>query len=121
VVQNYIKADQQSIQRAIQDHARFVFDLAKDTLLRIKLLQIKTEEFVLLFNIHHIISDGWSMTVLVRELSLLYTACIAGNKNPLLVLPSLPIQYKDYADWQNDLLTSGLSSSTGKNLPRRPY
>jgi len=106
VVQDYTEADEQSIQKAIQDHAHFVFDLASDPLLQIKVLQIKTEEFILLFNMHHIITDGWSMTVLIRELSLLYAACVEEHKNTLSVLPTLPIQYKDYAAWQNDLLAS---------------
>ena len=56
-----------------------------------------------LFNIHHIVCDGWSMDVLVQELATLYGAFLKGVDSPL---PSLKIQYKDYAAWHNALLDS---------------
>ena len=105
-IQDFTRADEQSVQAAIQNHARFAFDLQKDCLLQLALLKIADSEHILLFNMHHIISDGWSMTVLTRELSSLYSALIGGAKNPSDVLRPLSIQYKDYAAWQNELLNS---------------
>ena len=56
---------------------------------------------MLLFTMHHIISDGWSNTVLVREVTTLYEAFCANLPSPL---PELPVQYADYAMWQRDWL-----------------
>src|SRR5262249_37555656 len=58
-------------------------------------------DHVLLLTIHHIVFDGWSMSVLLRELSVLYNAFTAGAANPL---PPLPIQYADYTIWQREWL-----------------
>jgi amino acid adenylation domain-containing protein len=72
------------------------FDLGKGPLLRILLLHLETDKYLALFNIHHIISDGWTMEILVNEILILYHAFAAGKPNPL---PPLRIQYKDYAYW----------------------
>ena len=69
------------------------FDLAKGPLLRVWLLKLDTQEHVLFLTLHHIVTDGWSMGVLVREITTLYRACINGQSSPL---PALPIQYADY-------------------------
>ncbi|MCB0564418.1 MAG: amino acid adenylation domain-containing protein [Phaeodactylibacter sp.] len=95
---------EEQIREHIQAHAGRVFDLENERLLQVELLQMGAEEWLLLFNMHHIISDGWSMEVLVREWSRLYEACRQGVAEPLAQLPPLPIQYKDYAAWQNNLL-----------------
>ena len=73
-------------------------------MLQVALLKTAAEEHLLLFNMHHIISDGWSMGILVSELGQLYTACASGDVAPLSVLPVLDIQYKDYAAWQSSQL-----------------
>jgi amino acid adenylation domain-containing protein/non-ribosomal peptide synthase protein (TIGR01720 family) len=73
------------------------FDLARGPLLRSVLLRLEEEAFVLLLTLHHIISDGWSMQVLARELTALYGAAQAGEPSPL---PELPIQFRDFAIWQ---------------------
>ncbi|HBL26897.1 MAG TPA: non-ribosomal peptide synthetase, partial [Acidobacteria bacterium] len=73
------------------------FDLSRDLLLRATLLKLAEEEHVLLLNMHHIASDGWSMGILMRELGALYEAYRAGKENPL---PPLAVQYADYASWQ---------------------
>src|SRR5436305_1088496 len=75
------------------------FDLSSGPLLRVHLLRLDIgQEHVLLFTLHHIISDGeWSMGILVRELSLLYEAELQAKPAPL---PALPLQYADYAIWQ---------------------
>ena len=74
------------------------FDLAGGPLLAVGLLQVAEHEHVLLLTMHHIISDGWSMGVLLREVLALYEAFRQGGANPL---PPLPVQYKDYAAWHN--------------------
>ncbi|MEI6411056.1 MAG: amino acid adenylation domain-containing protein, partial [Bacteroidota bacterium] len=90
----------------VKTHALRAFDLANDSLLQLELLQLEADEYLLLFNMHHIISDGWSLDVLVREMTTLYEAIHQGVKEPLSALPALKIQYKDYAAWQNELLES---------------
>ncbi|WP_198688448.1 non-ribosomal peptide synthetase, partial [Xenorhabdus lircayensis] len=77
------------------------FDLTQSPLIRGQLLQLADEEHVLLFTQHHIISDGWSIGIMVRELAELYQAARAGQA---AALPSLPIQYADYAVWQRNEL-----------------
>jgi len=78
-----------------------LFDLSAGPLFRASLLRLGAEEHVLLLSQHHIISDGWSMGVLYRELSALYEAYREGRESPL---PELPVQYADYAVWQREQL-----------------
>ncbi|MBV9791291.1 MAG: non-ribosomal peptide synthetase, partial [Chloroflexi bacterium] len=80
-------------------HAEFQqpFDLRSGPLLRATLLQLDATEFLLLFTMHHIITDGWSTELLVEEVATLYAAFVAGQHSPL---PELPIQYADFAIWQ---------------------
>jgi amino acid adenylation domain-containing protein len=73
------------------------FDLAAGPLLRSTLVRLADEEHALLFTMHHVISDGWSIGVLVREVSALYAAFTEGRAPSL---PPLPVQYADYAAWQ---------------------
>lgn len=75
------------------------FNLTIDLLLRVTLLQFDATESVLLLTMHHIVADGWSLGVLIRELSCCYTALVEGRSPDL---PSLPIQYTDFACWQRD-------------------
>ncbi|HSK78869.1 MAG TPA: amino acid adenylation domain-containing protein, partial [Thermoanaerobaculia bacterium] len=82
--------------------ARRPFDLAEGPLLRTALLQVESERHVLLLTMHHIVSDGWSLGVLVRELGALYAAFVAGHPSPL---PELEIQYADFAAWQRGHLS----------------
>lgn len=81
--------------------AQQAFDLTKAPLLRCTLLRINTQEYVLLITLHHIIFDGWSLGVLIRELTDLYAAFVAGNPLPL---QPLRLQYADYAIWQRERL-----------------
>ncbi|MBZ9636378.1 non-ribosomal peptide synthase/polyketide synthase [Clostridium sp. FP1] len=75
------------------------FELNKAPLLRVGLIKLEEDKHILMFDMHHIISDGVSMGILINEFSKLYE----GNK-----LEQLRIQYKDYSQWQNDLLKSGI-------------
>jgi amino acid adenylation domain-containing protein len=87
--------------RYASEEAQQPFNLAQDPLLRVKLLYLKDAECVLLLNIHHIVSDGWSFDVFFRELTTLYTAFSTDKPSPL---PELPIQYADFAHWQRNWL-----------------
>ncbi|MCP5048892.1 MAG: amino acid adenylation domain-containing protein, partial [bacterium] len=82
---------------SIAGHARIPFDLNTGPLLSTRLLKLGKREHILLFNMHHIIGDGWSMGILVREWSQLYNAY---SQNQTFRLPPLAIQYTDYAAWQ---------------------
>jgi amino acid adenylation domain-containing protein len=77
------------------------FDLAAGPLLRASVLRLSEQEHVLLCTMHHIVSDGWSMEVLTRELTTLYEAYAKGEESPLT---ELSIQYADYAHWQREWL-----------------
>ncbi|WP_157697822.1 non-ribosomal peptide synthetase, partial [Caballeronia calidae] len=90
------------VRRLAQDEAARAFDLEHGPLLRAQLLRLAPEEHVLLFTVHHLVSDGWSSGVLVRELGACYTAALTGEP---LGLPALPVQYADYTLWQRGWLT----------------
>ena len=79
------------LERLAREEARATFDLARGPLIRARLIRLAEEEYVFLLTQHHIVSDGWSLGILVHELSQLYS----GDS-----LPELPIQYPDYAAWQ---------------------
>ncbi len=81
------------------------FDLARGPLLRAALLRLAPAEHALLLTMHHIVSDGWSMGVLVHEITALYAAVVAGAPSPF---PELPIQYADFAVWQRSWLVGGV-------------
>ncbi|HEX4966671.1 MAG TPA: amino acid adenylation domain-containing protein [Thermoanaerobaculia bacterium] len=87
--------------RLAAEETKRSFDLARDALLRVTLLQTGEREHVLLFTMHHIVSDGWSIGVLVREVSTLYAVSSRGLRSPL---PELPVQYADFACWQREWL-----------------
>ncbi len=83
------------------------FDLAVGPLLRAQVIRLGEVEHVVLLTMHHIISDGWSMGVLVREIVSLYTAIASGTEpvEAVAALERLPIQYADYAEWQREWLS----------------
>ncbi|PTZ92875.1 non-ribosomal peptide synthetase, partial [Pseudomonas aeruginosa] len=80
------------------------FDLERGPLLRVNLLQLAEDDHVLVLVQHHIVSDGWSMQVMVEELVQLYAGYSQGLD---VVLPALPIQYADYALWQRSWMEAG--------------
>jgi amino acid adenylation domain-containing protein len=84
-------------ERLAQREAVAGFDLARGPLLRTPLLDLGELGHRLLFNVHHIVADAWSVAVLMREIVALYEAFTAGHPSPL---PELPIRYVDYAVWQ---------------------
>ncbi|BAY41877.1 amino acid adenylation domain-containing protein (plasmid) [Nostoc sp. NIES-2111] len=89
------------LHRLAKTEAETGFDITQAPLLRAKLLQLDEEDYVILLTLHHIISDGWSTDILIREVAALYTAFCAGRSSPL---PQLPIQYADFALWQRQWL-----------------
>ena len=91
--------------RLAAQEADIPFDLGKDILLRVKLLQLGEAEHVMLFTMHHIVTDAWSNGVLIREISTLYPALCSGksDRQPAK-LSELSIQYADFAHWQRQWL-----------------
>jgi amino acid adenylation domain-containing protein len=90
--------------RAIQEDALVALDVRTGPLIRCRLLKLSETEHILTTNMHHIISDGWSNGVYLRELAAIYAAFSKGQPSPL---EELPLQYADYAQWQEDWLNSG--------------
>jgi amino acid adenylation domain-containing protein len=87
------------VERLVLEHAMQPFNLGEAPLLRTRLLKLGSSNYIFLLAIHHIVSDGWSMGIFSREVSEWYTALVAGRTAQL---PSLPIQYPDYAAWQRE-------------------
>jgi acyl carrier protein len=86
--------------RASEDAAR-PFDLARGPLLRVKLLKSDEEDHTVVLTMHHIVSDRWSIGILIGEVTTLYQAFSSGQSSPLA---ELPVQYADYAVWQREWL-----------------
>ncbi len=82
--------------------ARAPFDLRTGPVIRARLIDLADDDHALLLTMHHIVSDGWSIGVLNREIAALYDALLGGRPSPL---PALPIQYADYAHWQRSWFT----------------
>ncbi|NEO23277.1 MULTISPECIES: non-ribosomal peptide synthetase [unclassified Moorena] len=89
------------VERIAVEETQQRFDLSKLPLIQAKLLRLSEEENILLLTIHHIIFDGWSAGVLLKELAVNYEAFATGKSSPL---PPLPIQYADFAIWQRQRL-----------------
>ena len=85
------------LQRLVEEESAAAFDLGTGPLIRGRLIQLEEEEHALLITMHHIVSDGWSVGVLMKELNALYGAYVRGEEDPLA---PLSIQYGDYAVWQ---------------------
>lgn len=122
---------QEAVKRYAQEEARHSFDLGSDRLMRAVLLHLNQKEHVLIITLHHIVSDGWSMGVLCRELEAFYRSAL---RNEPAGLADLPIQYVDYAEWQHEWLRTDaatplidywkqqLSGASRLELPTdRPY
>lgn len=92
---------QRKAERLIREEASAPFDLSQDWPIRMKLIYLGVDDYILLTTMHHIASDGWSFTVFGREMALIYESLEKG-KTPLL--PPLPVQYADFAVWQEKML-----------------
>jgi len=100
---------QQQIHLLLQQEAKHNFSLAQGPLIRSCIIRIRPDQHILLLNMHHIISDGWSLDIILREISSLYIAI--SNQVPA-ELSNLPVQYADYTRWQH----SWLRGETLENL-----
>ncbi|NJO27407.1 MAG: amino acid adenylation domain-containing protein [Richelia sp. SL_2_1] len=89
------------IKHTITQEAQQPFDISSDSLLRVKLLRLDEQEHIVLLTMHHIVSDGWSVGILVQEFSSLYSNF--SNEKPISY-PELPVQYVDFAAWQRQWL-----------------
>ena len=90
-----------ALKTQLVEAARVPFDLAEDVLLRASVFTMETAEHVLLLNLHHIVCDGWSVSVLLEDLTALYTAFVADTLSPL---SPLPVQYSDFSLWHRQRL-----------------
>ena len=99
------------LQRLAAVEAAAPFDLDAGPLIRGQLLRLAEDEHVLLVTMHHIVSDGWSIGVLIKELSALYGAFSQGRADPL---PPLAVQYADYAAWQRGWLAGSVGGEQGR-------
>ncbi len=99
---------QVEVQKLSQQEAKVIFDLGKAPLLRAKLLHLKAEEAVLVLTLHHLIGDGWSINILVQELSVIYQTLTDENSSlpdaTQTQLPEVPVQYNDFVYWQRNWL-----------------
>ncbi|HEY4426355.1 MAG TPA: amino acid adenylation domain-containing protein [Pyrinomonadaceae bacterium] len=93
-----VEVRETEVMQLATEEAQRPFDLETGPLVRARLLRLNADEWVLIFTTHHIISDGWSMGVLVNEMAALY------QRQPL---PELPVQYADFSEWQREWLTKG--------------
>ena len=89
------------VRQLIVEESSRPFDLARLPIMRTRLLRLGRQEHIILFTVHHIATDGWSLGVLTDELLMIYRAYIKGQPSPL---PELPIQYSDYAVWHRERL-----------------
>lgn len=96
------------VQKLATEEAQLPFDLLHLPLVRATLLRLGEEQHILLLTMHHIIFDGWSMGVLLRELTTLYEAFCSGKPSPLT---DLPIRYTDFAHWQRERSQGDVLSS----------
>src|SRR5437868_10037676 len=99
------EAEQEAQMRRLASHeSQQPFNLRTGPLIRALLLRLAADHHVLVITMHHIVSDGWSMGLLIKELATLYEAYSQGSERA--PLPDLPIQYVDYANWQRKRMTS---------------
>jgi amino acid adenylation domain-containing protein/thioester reductase-like protein len=96
-----VEEQEKLVSQLAQQEFKYKFNLETGPLLRVTLLKLNQNVYVLIITIHHIICDGWSMKLLIKELSTIYNSFITEKS---LLLPSLQIQYIDYAIWQRNWL-----------------
>ena len=95
-------------QELVNQHARRPFDLASGPLIRVTVFRLEPQDHVLLVVLHHTVSDGWSLGLFFEELAALYEAAVAHRSAKL---PTLAIQYSDFAHWQRQWMTGSVLDS----------
>ncbi|ODG99848.1 non-ribosomal peptide synthetase [Nostoc sp. KVJ20] len=103
-----IEVTQEQVECLLNQEAQRPFNLETDLMLRATLLQIDEQQHILLLVMHHIASDGWSISILWQQLAAVYEALLSGKPSPLA---KLPIQYADFAVWQHQWLSDEILSS----------
>src|SRR5262249_45007994 len=91
--------------RRASEEARRPFCLSQCPLARVSIMQLGSDEWLLVLVVHHVIADGWSVGVFNRELATLYLSNLSGTPRQL---PALPVRYADFAIWQHRLLKEEL-------------
>jgi condensation domain-containing protein len=94
-------------QRVLKEESRFRFDLIEGPVMRVTVIKLTDNEHILMVNMHHVATDGYSRTAIYRDLTALYEAIAAGRPSPL---DPLPIQYADFAVWQRNWLDGAAAS-----------
>ncbi|WP_315792608.1 non-ribosomal peptide synthetase [Bradyrhizobium sp. SZCCHNRI1002] len=92
-----VNTQEAEIRRLAKEEASYRFELTRGPVFRARLIRLGARDYVVLATMHHIVSDGWSIGVLTREVAAIYEAFSQGKSSPL---PELPVQYADYALWQ---------------------
>ncbi|MFJ9034936.1 condensation domain-containing protein, partial [Streptomyces sp. NPDC102274] len=100
-VRTVVSPTRAELETVLRAEALTPFDLRTGPLMRVLLAEVSENEYVLVLSMHHIVTDGWSMGVVTRELSELYAAAVRGAEARL---PLLPVQYPDFAVWQRERL-----------------
>ena len=93
---------EQAAMRIAKVESQKPFDLTTGPLFRVTLLQLADQEYFMLLVMHHIVSDGWSLSIFIQEVAILYKVLVAGHQSPL---PDLQVQYADFAHWQRQWMT----------------
>ena len=101
ITEDLAKEKQENLSSYIKDLIRKPFDLSADYMLRADLVRLDDQEHILVVTMHHMVADGWSKSILVKEVILLYEAYTEGREAQL---PKLPVQYADYAIWQRQYM-----------------
>ena len=99
------QTQQSKLKQIMWNEANECFSLDSELMLRVRIIKLAEDEHILLATMHHIASDGWSVTILFNEFCELYSVFVRGEANPL---PPLKIQYADYAHWQRSWLNGDL-------------
>ena len=100
--------DRQLVETFIRSEISRPFDLSRDYMLRASMLEFQSDDYLLVMTLHHIASDGWSQSIVVKELAGLYHAFISGEN---IQQPVIPIQYADYSIWQRENISGDLLHS----------
>ncbi|WP_340203785.1 condensation domain-containing protein, partial [Ascidiimonas sp. W6] len=98
----FYNTTEKMLEVVISNEVNRPFDLSKDYMLRVKVLELSEEVNVLVVVMHHIAADGWSIPILINELEELYNSGLSGKP---IRLPELPVQYADYSIWQREYLS----------------
>lgn len=93
------------VNKLIEEESGKAFDLSRDLMLRCTLIRLAETRHVVLFTMHHIACDGWSLSLLVKEFVTAYESYLKDQSNPL---PPLPVQYSDFAAWQRESMQGGV-------------